>query len=89
MIPSSFKESNHFLNPPDGMSLEDCDPLAVCNTQDYKGFPVVISCWKLTQEELEEVIKTKRVWVGVLGHTMPPIWVDGQNPFSRKDEEEP
>jgi hypothetical protein len=43
--------------------------------------PVVISCWKVTQEELEEIQRTGRVWLMVYGVTMPPVVLCGVRPF--------
>ena len=80
MIPANFEESNMVLNRPDEMTSDDCDPLSVCKTETVDGFPVVISCWKVTQEELEEIQKTGRVWLTVYGHTMPPV-ILGNKPW--------
>jgi hypothetical protein len=35
----------------------------------------VITCWELTDDELAEVQKTKRVWLGVwtFGHPLQPV----------------
>lgn len=80
MLPASFPESEHALGGPDGMSPDECEALSVRHgTMD--GKPVVISCWKLTAEELAEVNRTGRVWLGVLGTTMPPVFLDGLKPF--------
>jgi len=44
-----------------------------------------VSCWELSEEELANVMKTKRVFVAVMAHpehrTQPPIAVHGFNPF--------
>ena len=49
--------------------------------QSEDGQPVVVSCFKMTAEELAEVNKTGRVWLIVYGHTMPPVILDGESPF--------
>ncbi len=81
-VPTSFDESNNVLGNPPGL---DCEPLSVCNTMQGE-LPVVVSCWKLTEQELEEIIRTKRVWLGVIGHTMPPAWITGNKPFEETNE---
>lgn len=85
MFPASFNEANHFLSRPEDMNEDQCDPLVVCLTEQAQGdgslLPVVISCWKPTQEELDEIIRTKRVWLGIIGNTMPPAWLAGCSPF--------
>lgn len=81
MIPASFHESNHVLDKPEGMTRDQCEALSVCCCPDSNGFPVVISCWKPTAEELAEIQRTGRVWLMIWGVTMPPACVLGSSPF--------
>ena len=84
-FPSSFPESNGVLDKPSGVPSDDCSPLAVAIVSIQKS-PVTISCWKLTQVELDEIVRTGRIWLGVLGTSnIPPMWVTGHNPFNIKD----
>jgi len=83
MIPSNFDESNCVLDKPPELTVDECDCLSVFRGTDSNNFPIVISCWKLTKEELERVNKTGRIYLGVIGDTMPPVWLDGMNPFRR------
>lgn len=78
MVPSSFDESDDFLNPPDDMK-DDCLPLSIAR-REVDGYPGVISCWRPTAEELAEINKTGRVWLIVVGPTMPPVMLDGIKP---------
>jgi len=80
MIPASFPESNAYLGAPPSME-EDCDALSIQRGALVVGetaYPIVQSCWKLTPEELESVNKTGRVWLCVVGVTMPPVIMSGQ-----------
>lgn len=90
MIPASFDESNHVLDKPREMTREQCDPLSVFVGEDTNRVPVVISCWKLTKEELEEINRTGRVWLWIFGRTMPPVSLEIANPFApkRADDDE-
>jgi hypothetical protein len=81
MIPTSFEESNHVLDKPPGMTYNECQALSVWRGFDEGNQPVVISCWKVTQEELEEIQQTGRVWLRISGQTMPPTLLQGTNPF--------
>lgn len=81
MYPADFPESNQVLSRPPDMTEEECDPLCVCQSQMPDGTPVVVSCWKLTKEELEEIQRTGRTWLIVVGHTMPPVIMSGKKPF--------
>jgi hypothetical protein len=78
MIATSFDESNLALSRSNGMTEE---PLCVMKTKTEDGFPVVVSCWKMTKEEKEEFLRTGRIWLTVYGETMPPVSVDGIKPW--------
>lgn len=80
-FPTSFDESNAVLGRPDGVTDEQCGPLSIAYARQPDGIPNVVSCWKLTREELDEINRTGRVWIGVLGEGMPAIWVSGVSPF--------
>lgn len=85
MIPSAFDEENGLLSPPAGVSEADVTSLSVHfgNIREPNGelTPVVVSCWKPTKEELDEINKTGRVWLIVYGQTMPPAAIGGFNPW--------
>ena len=81
MIATAFDEENMVLNAPDGMTADECHPLSVWRGLIENGTPCVISCWKPTVQELEEINRTGRVWLMVMGQTMPPICPVGNNPF--------
>lgn len=84
-VPASFDESNLVLDKPANMNDEQCEALSVHyrkGTSD--SFPQITSLWKLTKDELEEVNRNNgRVWVTVLGASMPPIVVSGISPFRK------
>lgn len=79
MEASSFKEANAIMGPPPGLTEDEVISLSV-----WRGLSgrhkVVISCWKLTQAELEEVNQTGRVWLYLWGESMPPACVMGLTP---------
>lgn len=81
MVPASFDGADVVLSRPSEMTDEECEPLSIKRMQTEGGTPVVLSCWKLTQEELEEFSRTGRIWVTVYGTTMPPIALNGIRPF--------
>jgi hypothetical protein len=80
--PANFKESNDTLSKPANMTHEECEPLCICRTCQPDGLPIVVSCWKVTAEELAEITKTGRIWLIVCGASMPPVQVSGLKPFS-------
>jgi len=85
MIATSFDESNCVIGKPEDMPHDECDCLSVFVGRQAGDTPVVISCWKLTKEEFEEVKRTGRIWLGVLGKTMPPVWLSGCSPFEKRN----
>jgi hypothetical protein len=80
---ANFPESNTVLDKPSDMTHDQCESACVCRTQQEDGTPVVISCWKVTEEELAEIQRTGRVWLMIVGHTMPPAAVMGTSPFGK------
>lgn len=81
MFPTSFDESNAFLSKPEDLSDDQCVPLSVqSGLLQPDDLPIILSCWKMTKEEQEEIAKTGRVWLGVLGNSMPPVLVAGIKP---------
>ena len=84
MIPSSFPESNCRLDPPVGMTAEECETLSVWRGE-CRGRPVVVSCWKLTQEELDHLAAGGRLWLYVWGDTMPPVALTAEHPFQNPE----
>lgn len=81
MNPTSFEESNTYYDKPESMSYEECQALSVFRGKDVSGADIVISCWKPTKEELEEINRTGRVWCYHFGTLLQPHALSGHNPF--------
>lgn len=58
--------------------------VSVFKGEQHDGLSVIVSYWKMTEEELLKVNKTGRVWIVVLGGMMVPAMLDGTSPFERK-----
>ncbi len=86
MQASAFDEENAVLDPPPGVSMDEVYALSVFRGLTEDGKPVVISCWKPTREEWEEMKATGRVWLILHGHTMQPAAVSGHYPFAKPEE---
>lgn len=80
-FPASFDESNNVLDRPSDMTEDQCQSLSTFHGIDTNNLPIVISCWKVTAEELAEINRTGRIWLGIVGQTMPPAWISGHRPF--------
>lgn len=89
MESSAFDEETGVLDPPPGVSNEDCASLSVWQGELSDGVRGVISCWKPSPEEMAEIQRTGRVWLLIWGRTMPPAYVSGTYPFVKPQEESP
>lgn len=78
MIPIAFDEANAVFDHPD----PDILPVNACITECEHG-PVVITCWKLTIDELEEFKRTGRIYLYFYGQGMPVHSVSAINPFNK------
>lgn len=82
MIPSlDFPEANFTFSKPKDMTDEQCAPLQVWKGHDGSGFPVIISKWSLSAEDLEEIKKTGSVYLMIVGQGMPPVSLYVETPF--------
>ena len=77
MNPIPFKEQNVTY------IAEGCNDLPAHKAKDQ-----IISCWKLTKEELEQINKTGVIWFSVMGQSQPPIWLGTENPFKEEEARE-
>lgn len=67
-----FKGANGVLGAPKG--AENVEPLHV-----FRNGTCSVSCWQLSDAEIEEIIKTRRVFLSVfMGNTQPPVFVGGE-----------
>jgi hypothetical protein len=88
MLPTSFPESNFVYTKPKDWTDEQCMDLPVWKGPvpiDDAGAtaPTIISCWKLSKEDLEEINRTGCVWLLITGTGMPPVSVAAENPFTQ------
>jgi hypothetical protein len=91
MLPTSFKGSNFVFTKPQGWTDEQCMDLPVFkgNAKDEDGseIPVIISCWRMSKEDLEEIQKTGCVYLSITGTGMPPVSLFTESPFVGTDVE--
>lgn len=69
----NFPQSNHYLGAPPGAE----------NVEDMPTFTnghCSVSCWELDDAEVEEIVRTRRVFLTVLsGRTQPPVFVGSES----------
>lgn len=69
MEPVHFPQVNRVLGKPAGMSDEECQPLPV-----FTDGQRCVSCYQLTDEDVADLVKTRRLWLHVWsGSTQPPV----------------
>lgn len=83
----SFPQANVNMMPPEGM--DNCSSLPVWRGNLTDGQPVVISCWELSFDELATLIKTRKLWLYIHGHGMPPVAPSAFDPFPKVVEPDP
>lgn len=71
--PAAFADATTTLIGPKGSGIV---PLPACVTES-----TVVTCWKLTPLEVQEILKTGLVWIHVLGTSVLPMAVSGHDPF--------
>ena len=72
MKPIKTENTNSILKAPEG-EKDSVEDLPITRLQYRDGIHAVESCWKLSEEELKEIIKTGKVYFVCLGDTHPPI----------------
>ena len=80
MQPVSFPEETTIIS----CNNPEVEPLPVAISHYPDGTPASISCWKLTQEELEDLLRTKRIYLIVSSTTHPIVSITANNPFGNQ-----
>lgn len=86
MLPVDFPQRNFVYTKPKDWTDEQCSDLPVWKGDapiDDKGntSPTIISCWKLSKEDIEEIQRTGVVFLSISGTGMPPVSLFTENPF--------
>lgn len=76
--PTEFGEQNCTFTAPEGRP--DILPLPAKKYTEQDGTPAIMSCWKLNDEELEEVKRTGCIYVASMGYGIYPLYVTGIYP---------
>ncbi len=63
-----FDGANLVLQPP--LGRDDVSPLPI-----FRNRGMVVSCWELEPDELEEVRRTARIFLSIMGPTMAPAFI--------------
>lgn len=87
MLPTNFEQANKCYTKPESWTDDQCMDLTAWQgpVTDKEGntLQAVISCWKLSYEDLQEIQKTGVIWLSIRGHGMPPVSLFTENPFTQ------
>ncbi len=78
-----FEGQNHVFDKPENMTDEECGSLAVNFNREQS-----VSCWELDEEDIKNILKHKRIWLGVLGSGHPPVFLTTEEPEQVKNTRE-
>jgi hypothetical protein len=86
MLPIDFPERNFVFGKPKEMTDEQCMSLPVWKGDTLiddagKVYPCIISCWKLSKEDLDEIHRTGKIWLSINAEGMPPFMLFTEDPF--------
>lgn len=82
MHPVKFEGANDVLGRPAGTTEEECLDLIMHRGKDLgmHNYPVITSCWEMSEAEREEFLRTGRIYFRSWGHTHPMISLSVHNP---------
>ena len=86
MLPIDFEEANFTFTKPKNMTDEECSDLRVFMGVDTENKPCIVSKWKLSKEDIEEINNGGYLYIQIAGHQMPPISAYTENPFAQQQE---
>jgi len=81
MLPTIFPEQNFTFGKPADMTDEQCSSLSVWKGKDQNGFPVIISKWMPSKEDIDAINNGEGIYLTITGHGMPPVSIQTENPF--------
>lgn len=90
MVPTAFEGENQIFGPPPGVSDEEVQYITGYVGPDANGVITTITCWKLEKDEIEELLRTGRIFLWQwLGGGCAPHALTVHSPFERKSDAKP
>lgn len=78
---TDFEESNRVYTAPDCQDLPAWLGIIPDEPGQKEGRPYVVSCWTLSDEELQRLLYTKQIWLFVNAINPPPVALSIDHPF--------
>lgn len=86
MLPTTFPEQNKVYTKPSDMTDEQCGSLSTFEGMDADGFPIIISKWMPSKEDIEAINNGEGIYLQITGRGMPPVCLYTENPFVQIEE---
>ena len=83
MNPVDFEQANFTFTRPPSMTAEECGDLRVYRGDEGEN----ISCWELSDEDIEQLKKTRKIWLWIWAQRHPPVALDLQDPWEKSEPE--
>lgn len=85
-----FPESNFTYTVPQELP-NDVDPESFYDLHCYKGvtadgLPLVLSCWEFTDEDIEFIVKNRKIWQMTYATRIAPMTLLCEHPFVEAPE---
>jgi len=77
--PSSFDGATAVFGPPTGMTEDEVFSLCAARLK-WGDDRAILTCWKPTRDQLDAISQSGRVWLTVMGQSMPPVALTSENP---------
>lgn len=84
MQPIDFPHKNIDIGKPRGSTDEQCGGLPAyigVEQNQNEAWPVIVSCWEPTEEEFQQFVKERKIWLHVFSRVMVPVSLRTGNPF--------
>ena len=83
MKPIDFKGANVNMTKPEGMTEEQCGSMpvlhAIVDLGPTKSISSFTSCWELSDEDIDNILRERKVWLTILGQ-QPPVSLESSTP---------
>jgi hypothetical protein len=86
MKPIKFEEQNFNWGAPKGEEDKVGGMTANRGVEEGTGWPLSISCWEPTPEDLKRLNEGGKIWLRVYGQGHPPVSISTEHPWNEKNE---
>ena len=82
MQPIDFPQSNVIFKKPPDMTDEECGSAPAAMVDGH-----IILCWEMSDEELEQLKSSKKIFLGFFSNTLCPHYLTVNSPFKEDSKD--